>query len=189
MRAARILVALAIVASAALVAPAAGSAPSGLARCGPDASAGTLGVGDPYYPRFGNGGYDVQHYDLAIRYGPRTNHLRGVATITALTTQSLSCFSLDLVGLTVHAITVNGDPATWSRTHHELMIDSTVVEHALPSIVCRLDAPTADAINSYFVSQAVAATGVKAVLSSHAIRRASQAFSSPPILALKTAGA
>ena len=126
MRAERILVALAIVASAALVAPAAGSAPSRLARCGPDASSGTLGVGDPYYPRFGNGGYDVDHYDLAIRYGPRTNHLRGVATITALTTQSLSCFSLDLVGLAVHAITVNGDPATWSRTHHELMITPAV---------------------------------------------------------------
>jgi len=29
---------------------------------------------------------------------------------------------LDLVGLTVHAITVNGDPATWSRSHHELMV-------------------------------------------------------------------
>ena len=64
----------------------------------------------------------MQHYDLAIRYGPGTNHLRGVATITAQTTQDLSCFSLDLVGLTVSAVTVNGDPATWSRTHHELMI-------------------------------------------------------------------
>jgi aminopeptidase N len=122
MRAGRVLVALAIAASTLLVAPAAGSPPSGLASCGPDGSAGTLGVGDPYYPRFGNGGYDVRHYDLAIRYGPGTNHLRGVATITALTTQSLSCFSLDLVGLTVHAITVNGDPATWSRTRHELII-------------------------------------------------------------------
>jgi aminopeptidase N len=120
MRAGRVLVAIA--ASTLLVAPAAGIAPSGLARCGPDASAGTLGVGDPYYPRFGNGGYDVRHYDLAIRYGPGTNHLHGVATISALTTQSLSCFSLDLVGLTVHAITVNGDPATWSRTRHELII-------------------------------------------------------------------
>ncbi|HET8527254.1 MAG TPA: M1 family peptidase, partial [Actinomycetota bacterium] len=73
MRAERILAALAIVASAVLVAPGAGSAPGGLDRCGPDASAGTLGVGDRYFPRFGNGGYDVQHYDLAIRYGPRTN--------------------------------------------------------------------------------------------------------------------
>ena len=122
MRAQRFMVALAIVASAVFVAPAAGTAPSGLAGCGPDASAGALGIGDPYFPRFGNGSYDVQHYDLAIRYGPGTNRLRGVATIAALTTQDLSCFSLDLVGLTVRAITVNDDPATWSRTHHELMI-------------------------------------------------------------------
>src|SRR6266542_606264 len=122
MRSQRLLSALVILGSAVLFAPAAGGAPAELARCGPDTSAGTLGIGDPYYPRFGNGGYDVQHYDLAIRYGPGTNHLRGVATITALTTQNLSCFSLDLVGLTVHAITVNGDAATWSRTHHELMI-------------------------------------------------------------------
>src|SRR6266542_1037713 len=117
MRSQRLLSALVVLGSAVLFEPTAGGAPAELARCGPDTSAGTLGVGDPYYPRFGNGGYDVQHYDLAIRYGPGTNHLRGVATITALTTQSLSCFSLDLVGLTVRAITMNGDPATWSRTH------------------------------------------------------------------------
>ena len=106
-----------------VIAPAAaGSTPGPFATCGPGPDAGTLGIGDPYYPRFGNGGYDVQHYDLAIRYGPGTNHLRGVATIAARTSQDLSCFSLDLVGLNVSAITVNGDPATWSRTHHELMI-------------------------------------------------------------------
>ncbi|HEU5225412.1 MAG TPA: M1 family metallopeptidase, partial [Actinomycetota bacterium] len=122
MRSQRLLSVLLDAASTLAFAPAAGTAPAAPATCGPDASAGTLGVGDPYYPRFGNGGYDVQHYDLAIRYGPRTNHLRGAATITALTTQNLSCFSLDLVGLTVDAITVNGDRATWSRTHHELMI-------------------------------------------------------------------
>jgi len=122
MRAERLLFALAIAASTVAFAPAGGSAPGPLATCGPDASAGTLGIGDPYYPRFGNGGYDVEHYDLAIRYGPGTNHLHGVATITAQTTQPLSCFSLDLVGLTVSAVTVDGDPATWSRTHHELMI-------------------------------------------------------------------
>jgi len=106
-----------------VIAPvAAGSASGPSATCGPSLDAGTLGIGDAYYPRFGNGGYDVQHYDLAIKYGPGTNHLRGVATIAAQTTQALSCFSLDLVRLNVSAITVNGDPATWSRTHHELMI-------------------------------------------------------------------
>src|SRR4029450_3789385 len=122
MRIERLLFALAIAASTVVFAPAAGSAPGPLATCGPDAAAGPLVIGAPYYPRFGNGGYDVQHYDLAIRYGPGTNHLRGVATITAQTTQDLSCFSLDLVGPTVTTVTVNGAPATWSRTHHELMI-------------------------------------------------------------------
>ena len=39
------------------------------------------------------------------------------------------------------------------------------MERALPSIIRRLDAPSADAVNSYFVSQAVAATRIKAVLS------------------------
>ena len=122
MRSQRLLSVLLVAASTLAFAPAAGTAPAPPVACGPGDDAGALGVGDPYYPRFGNGGYDVEHYDLAIRYGPSTNHLRGVATITAQTTQGLSCFSLDLVGLTVHAITVNGDPATWSRSHHELMI-------------------------------------------------------------------
>ena len=122
MRPQRLLSVLLALSTLVIAPAAAGSAPGPFATCGPGPDAGTLGIGDPYYPRFGNGGYDVQHYDLAIRYGPGTNHLRGVATIAAQTTQVLSCFSLDLVGLRVSAVTVNGDPATWSRTHHELMI-------------------------------------------------------------------
>jgi asparagine synthase (glutamine-hydrolysing) len=78
----------------------------------------------------------------------------------------------------LHTYTVAGDVLSMSEieparrvatlfdtTHHELMIGAAAIERALPSIVRRLDAPSADAINSYFVSQAVAATRVKAVLS------------------------
>jgi asparagine synthase (glutamine-hydrolysing) len=78
----------------------------------------------------------------------------------------------------LHTYTVAGDVPSMSEllparqvatvfetTHHELMIGAASIERALPSIVRRLDAPSADAINSYFVSQAVAATRVKAVLS------------------------
>ena len=43
---------------------------------------GSPGLGDPYFPFDGNGGYDVKHYDLAIAYDPPTDVLRGVATIT-----------------------------------------------------------------------------------------------------------
>ena len=78
----------------------------------------------------------------------------------------------------LHTYTVAGDVPSMSEleparrvatlfetTHHELMVGAAAIERALPSIVRRLDAPSADAINSYFVSQAVAATRVKAVLS------------------------
>jgi len=54
---------------------------------------------------------------------------------------------------------------SFETTHHELMIGAGAIERALPAVIRRLDAPSADAINSYFVSQAVAATRIKAVLS------------------------
>ena len=61
-------------------------------------SAGAAGVGDAYFPRYGNGGYDVQHYSLSVRYDPATNELVGHARITAVATQNLSSFNLDFVG-------------------------------------------------------------------------------------------
>jgi hypothetical protein len=38
--------------------------PATAAAAGPHYVAGAAGVGDPYYPLYGNGGYDVQHYHL-----------------------------------------------------------------------------------------------------------------------------
>ena len=83
---------------------------------------GAPGVGDPYYPNYGNGGYDVTHYDLDVRYQPATDVLTGHATILARATQDLSSFNLDLVGLTVDAVSVNGVRAGWSRDDHELTV-------------------------------------------------------------------
>ncbi len=84
--------------------------------------AGAPGVGDPYYPLYGNGGYQARHYTLDIKYDPASNHLDGRATIYATATNDLFRFNLDLVGLTVNSITVNGKSAEWSRTEHELII-------------------------------------------------------------------
>ena len=122
MRSPRVLFTVILLGSTALLAPEAASAPEPVARCGVGPTAGALGAGDAYFPRYGNGGYDVEHYDLAIRYGPAKHHLRGIATISAVATQDLSCFSLDLVGLTVGAIGIDGVPATWTRTNHELVV-------------------------------------------------------------------
>src|SRR5262245_9235374 len=46
--------------------------PHGLlgSQCGTGNTAGAPGVGDAYFPNYGNGGYDVQHYDLDLRYAP-----------------------------------------------------------------------------------------------------------------------
>jgi hypothetical protein len=83
---------------------------------------GAAGAGDPYFPLDGNGGYDVEHYFLDVDYDPGTGVLDGVATIEARATQNLSSFNLDLVGLTVESIKVNGRRADWSRDGQELTI-------------------------------------------------------------------
>lgn len=85
-------------------------------------SPGAPGIGDPYFPLSGNGGYDVKHYGLNIDYVPATDVLTGHAIITAKATQNLSRFDLDLHGLTVKSITVNGRKATWKRTGDELVV-------------------------------------------------------------------
>jgi hypothetical protein len=34
----------------------------------PAGEAGAAGIGDPYFPLGGNGGFDVRHYDLSFSY-------------------------------------------------------------------------------------------------------------------------
>src|SRR4030095_6813550 len=41
-------------------------------------SPGDKGVGDPYFPLDGNGGYDVEHYALELQFDPATGELDGV---------------------------------------------------------------------------------------------------------------
>jgi asparagine synthase (glutamine-hydrolysing) len=55
--------------------------------------------------------------------------------------------------------------STFGATHHELVLDPSRIVSDLPRILARLDQPTLDAVNSYYVSAAVAETGIKAVLS------------------------
>ena len=144
MRSGRIFVALALVVFTFAFGSARGTTSSPLAvvaaqRCGTGEEAGATGAGDPYFPRYGNGGYDVQHYDLTIRYTPRRNFLRGTATIDAVATQDLSCFSLDLVGLHVRSVEVDGGSAERSRTRHELMVTPslTLANEAAFTVVVR----------------------------------------------------
>jgi hypothetical protein len=47
---------------------------------------GSAGLGDPFFPNAGNGGYDVSHYSLTLGYEPEANRLAGTAVITATAT-------------------------------------------------------------------------------------------------------
>jgi aminopeptidase N len=83
---------------------------------------GAAGIGDPYYPTYGNGGYDVGHYDLDVAYDPATDRLDGHASIRATATESLCSFNLDFVGLELRSVKVDGRRAAWSRDGHELVV-------------------------------------------------------------------
>jgi len=86
-------------------------------------SPGAAGLGDPYYPLYGNGGYDAKHYSLRLWYNPATNRLAGAVKIKARATKNLSRFNLDLQGLTVRSVVVDHRHARWTRkSGHELVI-------------------------------------------------------------------
>ncbi|WP_420121601.1 M1 family metallopeptidase [Nakamurella sp.] len=91
------------------------SAPADPDRGSPRFSAGAPGAGDAYFPFAGNGGIDVRHYDLSLRYqppgpdpAPLVGRLDGRARITLTATQNLDRFNLDLRGLSVSALTIDG---------------------------------------------------------------------------------
>ena len=52
-------------------------------------SPGSAGLGDRLFPQLGNGGYDVQHYDLDLRYATSapSQAIDGTVTILAKATQ------------------------------------------------------------------------------------------------------
>ncbi|MDL4815729.1 M1 family metallopeptidase [Actinomadura opuntiae] len=97
-----------------------GQSPAGSAAAGP---AGPTTAGDPYVPGDGNGGYDVQNYHLKLNITPdASTQLDATATITATAGEQLGRFNLDLTGLTVSSITVNGKPARQQRAGSELEV-------------------------------------------------------------------
>ena len=66
---------------------------------------------DPYVPGHGDPSYAVKHYDLDLDYRLHGNRLAGHAVITAVAHEFLGAFTLDLAGLNVTKVTVNGRAA------------------------------------------------------------------------------
>jgi len=78
---------------------------------------------DPLMPWSGNGGYDAKHYDIDLTFTPATSgtgatpaSIDATTTITAATAGNPLCsFSLDMLGLTVTSVMVDGATAAFSR--------------------------------------------------------------------------
>src|ERR1700712_3244733 len=70
---------------------------------------------EPFFPRSGNRGYDVKHYDVSLGYQPRSGQLTARDVVEARATSGLRKFSLDLGGLKVTSVSVDGEAAKFSR--------------------------------------------------------------------------
>ena len=95
---------------------------------------GAPGLGDPYLPDAGGTGFDVQHYDVRLSATQPGQELRGTTTVTAIATQDLDAFHLDLF-LPAGSVTVNGAPATFTQRRDDLAITApaTSGSPAIPS--------------------------------------------------------
>jgi len=73
----------------------------------------------------GNGGYDVGHYDLSLRYDVTPDGgqaITGTARLRARATQALSRFDLDFAGDAPGEVRVDGRPATTARDGEDLVV-------------------------------------------------------------------
>ena len=88
---------------------------AGCGASGVQGPQGSTGGDDPYFPQAGNGGYDVEHYDLAIAFDPDSGRLDGTARITLTTETDLGGFSLDLRRLSVESVSVDAEDADFEQ--------------------------------------------------------------------------
>ena len=111
--------AVGVVAAVALgLVPAGASAPAAAA----DGTPGGESAGDSLFPTIGNTGYDVRHYGISLRYARATGRIAATTAITARATKPLSSFSLDLEGLHVHRVVVDGRAASFRRHDDKLVV-------------------------------------------------------------------
>ncbi|MFE0515844.1 M1 family metallopeptidase, partial [Streptomyces sp. NPDC058964] len=85
-------------------------------------TAGPETLGDPVFPALGNDGYRVSSYDLDLAYDATTRLVDAAATLRIRTTQALTRFSLDALGLDIRSIRVDGRPAVFEQADEKLRV-------------------------------------------------------------------
>ena len=77
---------------------------------------------DPYTPHSGASELRVTHYDLELDYDIVPNVLRARAVLHARVTEDCAALSLDLAGLTVERVAINGRPSAFRQSKTTLTV-------------------------------------------------------------------
>ena len=88
-----------------------------------------------------------------------------VSCASSLGGTDLQTFTVGFDDESSEAARANRVAVAFRTQHHELHVSSRDIAQDLATVVGRLDQPTIDGINSYYISRAVAETGIRAVLS------------------------
>ena len=95
------------------------------------------GVPDPYLPGHGDTRYAVEHYDLALDYRLATNRLDAVATLTVRALADLDAVRLDLSGLHVDKVKVDGaKPKKYA--HKDRVLTVTLAKRLAAGATCSI---------------------------------------------------
>jgi len=99
------------------------SAPSASTTAGAGARSATA-LGDRLFPTLGDAGYDVQAYHLRLRYPARdvSQPVEGAVGIDAVARSALARVDLDFAGDGTPVATVDGRPATATRSAEKLFV-------------------------------------------------------------------
>lgn len=97
-----------------------------LALAGLGLAAGQAHAADDFFPSFGSDRYDVQHYDLDLDVVHREHRLTGEAVLTIRALARLETFALDLRGLAVDSVRVDGVRARFAHEGGKLRIRPAV---------------------------------------------------------------
>jgi aminopeptidase N len=77
---------------------------------------------DPFFPSLGNNGIDVTNYGIDLDIDPISGVVKGRTALTIKAETRLTSFSLDLHGMNISSVQVNGAAAKFTRTRDKVRI-------------------------------------------------------------------
>ncbi|MFH9332191.1 M1 family metallopeptidase [Streptomyces althioticus] len=87
------------------------------------ATPGARSAGDRLFAYLGNGGYDVESYDVAYDYVADRSLMNSHVRIKAVARQDLSELSLDSAGQRIKVVKINGVRARYEKQNEKLVIE------------------------------------------------------------------